>query len=460
MGEMSVPEAALYGASTQRAVLNFPVSGFRFTRPFIRALGLIKWAAAQANHDLGLLDAHRCALVVQAAEEVVEGKLDEHFPLDIFQTGSGTSTNTNANEVIANRSCQLDGKAIGARDPVHPNDHVNMGQSSNDVIPSAIHISAVEELRNHLLPALEHLQTELEAKAKEFWEIIKIGRTHLMDATPVRLGQNFGGYAQQVAYARERTEKAIAVLQELALGGTAVGTGLNRHQDFPRKVMRHLKQRTGIEFREASNHFEAQGGKDAVVEASGHLKTIAVSLFKIANDLRWLSSGPRCGIGEIQLPATQPGSSIMPGKVNPVMSESMMMVCSHVIGNDSCITWAGANGNFELNVMMPVMAHNILESIRLLANACEMFSEKCVRGIVANEERCRELVELSMAMVTSLAPKIGYDRAAEIAKESAKTGRTVREICTAQGVLPPDELNAALDPVAMTEPGGEGSAGG
>jgi fumarate hydratase class II len=460
MGEMSVPEAALYGASTQRAVLNFPVSGYRFTRPFIRALGLIKWAAAQANHDLGLLDAHRCALIVQAAEEVVEGKLDEHFPLDVFQTGSGTSTNTNANEVISNRSCQLDGKGIGARDPVHPNDHVNMGQSSNDVIPSAIHVSAAEELRNHLLPALERLQTELDAKAKEFWDIIKIGRTHLMDATPVRLGQGFGGYAQQAAYARERAERAIEVLRELPLGGTAVGTGLNRHPDMPAKVMRHLKQRTGIEFREATNHFEAQGSKDAVVEASGHLKTIAVSLFKIANDIRWLSSGPRCGIGEIQLPATQPGSSIMPGKVNPVMSESMMMVCSHVIGNDSCITWAGANGNFELNVMMPVMAHNILESIRLLGHACDMFTEKAVRGIVANEERCRELVELSMAMVTSLAPKIGYDRAAEIAKESAKTGRTVRELCREKQVLPEAELNAALDPISMTEPGGTGSAGG
>jgi len=338
MGEMSVPEAALYGASTQRAVLNFPVSGYTFTRPFIRALGLLKWAAAQSNHDLGLLEAHRCALIVQAAEEVVEGKLDEHFPLDIFQTGSGTSTNTNANEVISNRSCQLAGKEIGARDPVHPNDHVNMGQSSNDVIPSAIHISAAEELKNSLLPALEHLQTELEAKAKEFWEIIKIGRTHLMDATPVRLGQNFGGYAQQIVFARERVEKALEVLRELPLGGTAVGTGLNRHLDFPGKIMRHLKQRTGIEFREATNHFEAQGSKDAVVEASGHLKTVAVSLFKIANDLRWLSSGPRCGLGEIQLPATQPGSSIMPGKVNPVMSESMMMVCAHVIGNDSCIT--------------------------------------------------------------------------------------------------------------------------
>ena len=460
MGEMSVPESALYGASTQRAVLNFPVSGYRFNRPFIRALGLIKWGAAQANHDLGLLDAHRTALIVQAAEEVAEGKLDEHFPLDIFQTGSGTSTNTNANEVISNRCCQLANQPIGARDPVHPNDHVNMSQSSNDVIPSAIHISAAEQMKHSLLPELEKLQTEFEAKAKEFHDIIKIGRTHLMDATPVRLGQEFSGYAQQIAYARERTERAIHVLSELALGGTAVGTGLNRHHDFPEKVMRHLKQRTEIDFREATNHFEVQGSKDAVVEASGHLKTIAVSLFKIANDIRWLSSGPRCGIGEIQLPATQPGSSIMPGKVNPVMSEAMMMVCSQVIGNDACITWAGANGNFELNVMMPVMAHNILESIRLLGNACEIFTEKCVRGIVANQERCRELVELSMAMVTSLAPKIGYDRAAEIAKESAKTGRTVREICREKNVLPAAELEAALDPIAMTEPSGEGAAGG
>ncbi|HEX8280607.1 MAG TPA: class II fumarate hydratase [Chthoniobacterales bacterium] len=460
MGEMSVPESALYGASTQRAVLNFPVSGYRFPRPFIRALGLIKWAAAQANHDLGLLDAHRSALVVQAAEEVIEGKLDEHFPLDIFQTGSGTSTNTNANEVISNRSCQLAGNAIGARDPVHPNDHVNMGQSSNDVIPSAIHVSAAEQLQNSLLPQLEKLQSAFEAKAAEFQHIIKIGRTHLMDATPVRLGQSFGGYAQQIAYARERAQKALYVLQELALGGTAVGTGLNRHPDFPGKVMRHLKQRTGIDFREATNHFEAQGSKDAVVEASGQLKTIAVSLFKISNDLRWLSSGPRCGIGEIQLPATQPGSSIMPGKVNPVICESMMMVCSQVIGNDSCITWAGANGNLELNVMMPVMAHDLLESIRLLTNGCDILVEKCVLGIEANEERCRELVELSMAMVTSLAPKIGYDRAAEIAKESAKTRRTVREIALEKRVLPEAELNAALDPVSMTEPGGTGSAGG
>src|SRR3954453_6201639 len=458
MGEMAVPKDALYGASTHRAVLNFPVSGYRFSRPFIRALGLIKWGAAQANHDLGLLDAHRSALIVQAAEEMAEGKLDEHFPLDIFQTGSGTSTNTNANEVIANRCAQLAGKPIGSRELVHPNDHVNMGQSSNDVIPSAIHVSAAEQLQNCLLPALEKLGSALSAKAKEFREIIKIGRTHLMDATPVRLGQEFGGYAQQVAYAKTRAGNAVEVLRELALGGTAVGTGLNRHADFPAKVMRHLRQRIGIEFYEARNHFEAQGGKDAVVEASGQLKTIATSLFKIANDIRWLGSGPRCGIGEIQLPATQPGSSIMPGKVNPVMSESMMMVCAQVIGNDTTITWAGANGNFELNVMMPVMAHDILESIRLLANVVDIFTDKCVQGIVANEERCRELVELSMAMVTSLSPKIGYDRAAEIAKESARTGRTVREIARGKKILPDDELERALDPIKMTEPGGVGES--
>jgi fumarate hydratase class II len=460
MGEMVVPESALYGASTQRAVLNFPISGYRFPRPFIRALGLLKWAAAQANHDLGLLDAHRAAFIVQAAEEVAEGKLDAHFPLDIFQTGSGTSTNTNANEVIANRAAQLAGKPIGSKDPVHPNDHVNMGQSSNDVIPSAIHLSAAEELKNRLVPALQELADALQSKAKEFWDVIKIGRTHLMDATPVRLGQEFSGYAQQVRYARARAEKAIDVLRELALGGTAVGTGLNRHIDFPGKVMHHLHQRTGIEFYEAKDHFEAQGGKDAVVEASGELKTIATSLFKIANDIRLLGSGPRCGIGEIQLPATQPGSSIMPGKVNPVMCESMMMVCAQVFGSDTAITWGGANGNFELNVMMPVMAYGLLESIRLLANSAEAFTEKCVIGVVANRARCQELVELSMAMVTSLAPKIGYDRAAEIAKESAKTGKTVRELCLTKKLLPEADLNRILDPVSMTEPGGEGSAGG
>lgn len=460
MGTMEVPAHALYGATTQRAVLNFPISGYRFGRPFIRALGLVKWAAAQANRDLGKLDEEQASLIVQAAEEVIEGKLDEHFPIDIYQTGSGTSTNMNVNEVIANRCSQIVGKVIGSKDPVHPNDHVNMGQSSNDVIPTAIHIAAGEALRNELMPALEQLQTGLEAKAQEFWEVIKIGRTHLMDATPIRLGQEFSGYAKQIEYGKLRAGNAIAAIEELALGGTAVGTGLNCHPEFSGKVMGYLWNRTGVAFREARNHFEAQGAKDGLVEASSQLRTIAVSLFKVANDIRWLSSGPRCGIGEIQLPATQPGSSIMPGKVNPVMCESMMQVCAQVFGNDTTILWGGANSNLELNVMMPVMVHNLLESIRLLTNMIRAFQEKCVAGITANKERCSELIEYSMAMVTSLVPIIGYDRAADIAKESAKTGKTVRELCRAQQVLPEAELNRVLDLIEMTKPGGDGSTGG
>jgi fumarate hydratase, class II len=460
MGTMEVPADALYGATTQRAVLNFPVSGYRFGRPFIRALGLLKWSAAQANRDLGKLDEERARLIMQAAEEVIEGALDSHFPIDIFQTGSGTSTNMNANEVIANRVSQIAGKPVGLKDPVHPNDHVNMGQSSNDVIPSAIHIAVGESVRNDLMPALEHLQHGLEAKTQEFWDIIKIGRTHLMDATPIRLGQQFSGYAKQVEHGKLRAGNAIAAIEELAIGGTAVGTGLNCDPEFAGHVMGYLWNRTGVAFREARNHFEAQGAKDGLVEASGELRSVAVSLFKIANDIRWLSSGPRCGIGEIQLPPTQPGSSIMPGKVNPVMCESVMQVCAQVIGNDTAVCWGGANGNLELNVMMPMIAHNILENIRLLTNVVRIFQDKCVAGIKANREHCAELVENSMAMVTSLAPIIGYDRAAEIAKESAKTGKTVREICKQKQVLPQAELDRALSPVEMTKPGGEGSAGG
>jgi fumarate hydratase, class II len=460
MGTMDVPFDALYGATTQRAVLNFPVSGYRFGRPFIRALGLIKWAAAQANRDLSRLDQERASLIVQAAEEVIDGTLDGHFPIDIFQTGSGTSTNMNANEVIANRVSQLAGKPIGSKDPVHPNDHVNMGQSSNDVIPTAIHVAVGESIRNDLMPALEHLQHGLEAKTQEFWDVIKIGRTHLMDATPIRLGQEFSGYAKQIEHGKLRAGNAIAAVEELALGGTAVGTGLNTHPEFAGRVMGYLWNRTGVAFREARNHFEAQAAKDGLVEASGELRTLAVSLFKLANDIRWLSSGPRCGIGEIQLPATQPGSSIMPGKVNPVLCESVMQVSAQVFGNDTTVCWGGANGNLELNVMMPVMAHNTLESIRLLANVVRAFQDKCVSGITANRERCKELVEYSMAMVTSLAPIIGYDRAAEIAKESAKTGKTVREICREEQVLPEADLNRALDPIEMTKPGGDGAAGG
>ena len=460
MGSMQVPADALYGATTQRAVLNFPISGYRFGRPFIRALGLVKWAAAQANRDLGKLDEVRTRLIVQAAEEVIEGALDSHFPIDIFQTGSGTSTNMNANEVIANRVSQLAGKPIGTKDPVHPNDHVNMGQSSNDVIPTAIHIAVGESVRNDLMPALEHLQHGLEAKTQEFWDIIKIGRTHLMDATPIRLGQEFSGYAKQVEHGKLRAGNAIAAVEELALGGTAVGTGLNCHPEFTGRAMGYLWNRTGVAFREARNHFEAQGAKDGLVEASGEIRTLAVSLFKIANDIRWLSSGPRCGIGEIQLPATQPGSSIMPGKVNPVMCEAVMQVCAQVIGNDTAVCWGGANGNLELNVMMPLIAHNILENIRLLTSVSRVFQDKCVSGITANRAHCEELVERSMALVTSLAPIIGYDRASEIAKESATTGKTVREISKSKNLMTDSELDKALDPIAMTKPGGAGSTGG
>ncbi len=461
MGEMPVPADALYGASTQRAVLNFPISGWRFSRAFLRALGLVKLAAARANQDLGKLDAEKADAIAGAAEEMIAGKLDAHFPLDIFQTGSGTSTNMNANEVLANRAAQLAGEPIGARKPVHPNDHVNMGQSSNDTIPTAMHVAAAELLADELRPALEGLHGALRAKSGEFWDVIKIGRTHLMDATPVRLGQEFGGYARQVEIGLDRVQMAIVALEELALGGTAVGTGLNCHPEFPARAITILNERTGLNFREAGDHFEAQGAKDGMVEASGQLKTIAVSLFKIANDLRWLGSGPRCGFGEISLKATQPGSSIMPGKVNPVMCEALLMVCTQVFGADATVTWAAATGStFELNVMMPVIAHHYLENVRILAAAVRAFTDNAVRDLTANKDRCNELVELSMAMVTSLVPVIGYDRAAEIAKESAKTGKTVRQLCEEQNVLPPEELRRALDPADMTKPGGEGSAGG
>jgi fumarate hydratase, class II len=460
MGTMEVPAGALYGASTQRAVLNFPISGYLFSRPFIRALGLVKSSAALANRDLGKLDEERAQLIAQSAEEVIDGRWDREFPIDIFQTGSGTSTNMNANEVIANRCSQIAGKPIGSKTPVHPNDHVNMSQSSNDVIPTSIHIAVAESIRNELMPSLDHLQQGLEAKAQEFWDVIKIGRTHLMDATPIRLGQEFSGYAKQVEHGKLRAGNAIAAVEELALGGTAVGTGLNSHPEFAGKVMAYLWNRTGVAFREARNHFEAQGGKDGLVEASSQLGTIAVSLFKIANDIRLLGSGPRCGLGEIQLPATQPGSSIMPGKVNPVMCEAVVQVCAQVFGNDTAVRWGGATGQLELNVMMPMIAHNVLESIRLLSNVLRVFQDKCISGITANRERCEELVEYSMAMVTSLAPIIGYDRAAEIAKESAKTGKTIRQLCREKQVLPEAELNSALDPVEMTKPGGEGASAG
>ena len=453
MGEMRVPAAALWGAQTQRAVENFPISNLRFSREFIRAMGLVKLSAAHANMDLGQLDRQIGEAIVNAAQEVIDGKLDSHFVLDIFQTGSGTSTNMNANEVISNRAIQLLGGVVGSRNPVHPNDHVNMGQSSNDVIPTAIHVAAVESAERSLIPALHRLQLALEQKAKEFDSVVKIGRTHLQDATPVRLGQEFGGYARQVELGIQRLEKLRDTLRELPLGGTAVGTGINTNPAFPPKAIQYLSKTTGLQFVEAKNHFEAQGARDAVVEASGALKTIAVSLTKIANDIRWLGSGPRCGIGEIILPETQPGSSIMPGKVNPVIAESVLMVAAQVVGNDAAITIGGQAGAFELNVMMPVMAHNLLESIRLLSTSADNFAAKCIAGVAADVGRCNEMVEKSLAMCTALVPEIGYDQAADIAKESYRTGKTVREIAMERKILPMDRLNEILDPMRMTMPG-------
>ena len=452
MGEMKVPENAYWGAQTQRAVENFPISGLRFPRSFIRALGMIKFAAAEVNMNLGLLDEKLAKAIMQAAGEVMEGKLDSQFVVDIFQTGSGTSTNMNANEVISNRANEILGGKIGDRKPVHPNDHVNRGQSSNDVIPTAMHISALMTIENDLLPALRKLQEALDRKAKEFDKIVKIGRTHLQDATPIRLGQEFSGYASMVAHGIRRLENVRHHLSELAIGGTAVGTGINTHHEFGRRMAEKISQMTGINFREAENHFEAQGAKDAYVETSGALKTIAVSLMKIANDIRWLGSGPRCGIGELLLPEVQPGSSIMPGKVNPVIAEALIMVCAQVIGNDAAIAVGGMNGNFELNVMMPVMARNMLEAVQFLANATNVFTDKCVVGLRANEKRISDMIEQSLAMCTSLAPEIGYDAAAQIAKEAYKTGRTVREIAREKRVLPEEELAKVLDPWSMTEP--------
>src|SRR5438105_3790546 len=403
MGEMHAPAAAYYGASTQRAVLNFPISGQPMPRRFIRALGMVKRAAAQTNRELGLLPRRRARAIAAAAQEIVDGKLDDQFPIDVYQTGSGTSTNTNANEVIAIRATELLGGTRGSK-LVHPNDHVNLGQSSNDVIPTAIHIAAGELMQQQLIPALSGLQKALARKAKEFDRIVKIGRTHLQDATPVRLGQEFGGYARQIELGIQRVKRSQHVLSEVALGGTAVGTGLNCHPKFPAKVLAIISKETGCTFLEAKNHFEAQSTQDSLVEASGELKTIAVSLMKIANDIRWLGSGPRCGLGEINLPETQPGSSIMPGKVNPVIAESVTMVCAQVIGNDVTVTVGGQAANFELIVMLPVMAYNVLQSIELLSTAATNFAVKCIDGIKANDGRCKSLIEESLAMCTALAP--------------------------------------------------------
>jgi fumarate hydratase class II len=453
LGEIEVASSAYYGAQTERARRNFPVSGLRFPRRFIAALGMIKGEAAVVNQELGVVDPDIAKAIQQAASEVAKGDRDADFPLDIFQTGSGTSTNMNANEVISNRAIELLGGQMGTKSPVHPNDHVNCGQSSNDVIPTAIHVAAYSALVEDLEPALEHLAEALESKAREFDDVVKIGRTHLQDAVPVRLGQEFSGYAQQIRKGIDRVTAAKPRLAELALGGTAVGTGLNAQPGFADAVIERLVERTGHPFVPAANKFEALAAKDAAVETSGALKTIAVSLTKIANDLRWLGSGPRTGIGEIALPSLQPGSSIMPGKVNPVIPEMVLMVAAQVMGNDVTIGVGGMSGNFELNVMMPVIAYNLLQSIEILANASRLLADRCVSGLEANRERCEEMVEKSLAMVTALAPKIGYDKAAEIAKEAFATGRTVRELAVEKQVLPLDELEQVLDARSQTEGG-------
>jgi len=450
LGTMQVPVDALYGAQTARAIGNFPISGIPLPQPMLRALGLIKKHAAKTNQGLELLSAEVAEAIVRAAEEVIDGKLDGQFPVDIFQTGSGTSSNMNANEVIANRAARLLGHPLGSK-AIHPNDHVNLGQSSNDVFPSAIHIACAEQIHQKLLPALEQLLQQLAEKSEEFREVLKIGRTHLQDATPIKLGQVFSGYARQVELTHEQIANNIYRLFELALGGTAVGTGINTHPDFAAKTIVEIANETGLPFREAKNHFEAQGAKDGLIAVSSSLKCCAVSLFKIANDIRFLGSGPRCGIGELVIPAVQPGSSIMPGKINPVMAESLMQVCAQVVGNDATVSLCGLSGNFELNVMMPVMAYNILQSIELLSQGIKAFDEKCLAGLQADEKRCGELLEQSLALVTALVPEIGYDRAADLAKQAHKTGRTLRELALEDGV-DAETLDKLLDPATMTEP--------
>ncbi len=456
MGETQVPAAAYFGAQTQRAIENFAISDLRFPRAFLRALGIVKLCAARVNAELGLLDTALAQAIGAAAQEVLDGKFDDQFVVDLFQTGSGTSTNMNANEVIAGRANELLTGRRGGKSPVHPNDHVNRGQSSNDVIPAAIHIAALETIEHRTLPALQKLHAALATKAQEFDKIVKIGRTHLMDATPVRLGQEFGGYASILAHGIARMEGVRRHLGELAIGGTAVGSGINTHPEFAQRTVRKIVEHTGFPFVVAPNYFEALGGRDAAVEASGALRTVAVSLTKIANDIRWLGSGPRCGIGEILLPELQPGSSIMPGKVNPVMCEAMLQVAAQVIGNDATIAWSGGiGGSFELNVMMPVIAFNLLQSATLIANACDAFADKCVVGIRANERRCAEQIEQSLAMCTALATEIGYDEAAQVARTAYDTGRTVREVAFEHPKLKdrPDRVAQLLDPWSQTEHG-------
>ena len=462
MGEVRVPADAYYGAQTQRAVDNFPISGWALPPAMISAMGRVKHACAVANRDLGKLtgsgknplsDAQVEALL-QAAEEVAEGRLSDQFPVDVFQTGSGTSSNMNINEVISNRAIEIaGGDRTAAEKPIHPNDHVNMGQSTNDTFPTAIHVATAVQLDSALLPALRKMRAELVAKAEAWDGVIKIGRTHLMDATPLRLGQEFSGFARQLELSIRRAEAARDAVLELPVGGTAVGTGINTHPEFGSRVAKALAENTGIGFVEAVNHFEANAQRDALVESHGELKCVAQTLFNVANNIRWLGSGPRCGFYEVMLPSRQPGSSIMPGKVNPVMCESMMQLTARVIGNDSCITLSGAaGGNFQLNIMMPVMAQTVLESIQLLASGTQAFVDYCLVGMEANEQACEAAVEQSLSMCTSLNPLIGYEQAAKLAKEAFQQGRTIRELCQEKQILSEQQLEEALDPWKMTEP--------
>lgn len=452
MGEVKVPADKYWGAQTQRSKENFKIGGERFPREIIRALGILKKAAALANNELGMLPDDKKDLIVQAADEVIEGKLDEHFPLVVWQTGSGTQTNMNANEVISNRAIEIAGGVMGSKKPIHPNDDVNKAQSSNDTFPTAMHIAAVEETYRRLIPMLTKLRDTFQAKSEEFADIIKNGRTHLMDATPLTLGQEFSGYVQQLTNGLARIDAALPRLSELALGGTAVGTGLNTHKNFAELSAKKISELTGLKFTSAPNKFEALAAHDAIVEFSGVLNTIAASLFKIANDIRWMGSGPRSGIGELSLPANEPGSSIMPGKVNPTQAEAMTMVCTQVMGNHTTITFAGASGNFELNVYKPVMIYNLLQSIRLLADASSSFSDHMVAGIKPNKERIDQLLKNSLMLVTALNPYVGYDNAAKIAKKAHKDNQTLKEAAVELGILTEEQFDEYVRPEKMIGP--------
>ncbi len=452
MGAMEVPSDALYGASTQRAVLNFPVSGYRMPERFIQSMGLLKYACAQANASLGLLSVAKAEWIERIGLEIYEGQLLEHFPVDVFQTGSGTSTNMNVNEVIANQASLLAGNPIGSKQPVHPNDDCNLGQSSNDIVPTALHLSVAEALQRELKPALKLLHRALDVKAKRFEAVVKIGRTHLMDATPLTVGQEFSGFAAQVAKAVRRVDRATENLQELAIGGTAVGTGINCHPEFAGRVVEILKKETGLTLREAENHFEAQAARDDCVEVAGQLTAICASLTKIANDIRLLGSGPRCGIGELQLPATQPGSSIMPGKINPVMSEMLIQVCLYAQGLCQTVAMCGRDGQFQLNVTLPLIAYALHESVRCLSNAACLFAERCVEGLTIRADRIDAHLRHSLMLVAALNSYIGYDKAAEVAKKAFAEGKTLREVVLEAKLMDAETLDRALDPAKMTRP--------